>query len=255
MPEEFHDESKLTLPKHCVVPIEARLDKNLSYGAQIFLGELHVLANKFGYCFAEDDQLAEMKECAVRTIQRWLKELEDGGHIWRCTENVLVTENGKPVWKKKRKVYVDSQIKVQARKKESKKDCGTAKNGECREHAKNGGSIEPAKNGAYKYRTNRNTECLSTELEFCSSVDGNLSNNAYDDPLPKDPGRDVKSELHRVGCDRNFIKEMIRRFSPERILNGLTYAIQQRERKNIKNFFGYLRSSIESGRVWTFTEY
>ena len=97
----------LYLPKFCIVPLAARLDKTLSDSAKIYLGELNALTNKFGYCWASDERLAEMKEVSVRTIKNWHKDLEDRGFIKRdtWTEHVKDPEKGILV-RKKRKIYI-----------------------------------------------------------------------------------------------------------------------------------------------------
>jgi len=64
----------------------------------------------------------------------------------------------------------------------------------------------------------------------------------------------TESQLRKFGCDNNFIKEMLKRFTPKRILNGGIYTCEQLKRKAIGNRFGYLRRAIEDGREWIFTE-
>lgn len=103
-----HTESKLYLPKHCIVPLEVRLDDSIPDGAKIYLGELNVLANKFGYVFASDEALAEMKGMSVRSIERWHEVLEKGGHIYRQTwREHYKDDNEKGVKiKSKRRIYI-----------------------------------------------------------------------------------------------------------------------------------------------------
>lgn len=107
------EEEKLYLPRFCVVPLDARLDPNISDGAKIYLGELNVLANRYGYCFASDKQLAEMKGVGERTIKRWHDELETNGHIYRQTwREHYKNKDGKGVLiRSKRRIYIkDSGI-------------------------------------------------------------------------------------------------------------------------------------------------
>jgi len=100
--------STLYLPSLCVVPIEARRDKTLTDAAKIYLGELNVLAQGYGYCWASDENLAQMKGVCLRTIKNWHKELDDGGYITRDTwrSHVMSPETGKLELKTKRKIYV-----------------------------------------------------------------------------------------------------------------------------------------------------
>lgn len=101
-----HDESRLYLPSLCVVSVEARKCAGLSDAARIYLGELWVFANKFGYVYASDEQLADMKGVGLRTIKRWHLELETNGFIRRDTSRSHVkTERGVEV-RSKRKIYI-----------------------------------------------------------------------------------------------------------------------------------------------------
>ena len=119
MSESYHDDElnsnpeknnpeKLYLPKFCIVPLAARLDKDLTPAAQIYLGELNVLTNLNGYCWASDEKLAEMKSVSVRTIKNWHTELADKGFIKRDTWRVHVKVPGKKGLQIKthRKIYV-----------------------------------------------------------------------------------------------------------------------------------------------------
>lgn len=98
----------LYLPKYCIVPLAAREDKTLNDSAKIYLGEINVLTNKFGYCCATDEQLSEMKDCSVRTIKNWHTELEKRGFIRRDTwREHYKNPNGCGVLvRSKRKLYV-----------------------------------------------------------------------------------------------------------------------------------------------------
>ena len=78
----------LELPSTCIIPAFVRSNKNLPDAAKIYYGELFVLASKFGYCFATDEQLSKMKEVSIGTIERWNLLLEDEGLINRCTRSV-----------------------------------------------------------------------------------------------------------------------------------------------------------------------
>jgi len=103
---ENNKSKKLYLPRFCIVPLQARLDKSLNDAAKIYLGELNALSNKFGYCYASDEQLAEMKQVSVRTIERWNKDLQERGFLIRDTTHTHVkTEKGVEV-RKSRKMYV-----------------------------------------------------------------------------------------------------------------------------------------------------
>lgn len=113
----------LYLPKFCIVPLEARLlpAKDLPDSAKIYLGELNVLCNEHGYCWASDEELALMKKVSIRTIQNWHTCLEKLGFISRDTwkEHIKV-EGVKGVQvRTKRKIYINetpSQSKNNSKK-------------------------------------------------------------------------------------------------------------------------------------------
>lgn len=83
--EPSEESPKLYLPMFCVVPLEARQNSKLTDSSKIYLGELSVLTNLHGYCWASDEDLSKMKGVSIRTIQNWHKELEDNGFIKRET--------------------------------------------------------------------------------------------------------------------------------------------------------------------------
>lgn len=102
-------ETKLDLPYLAVIPYNILIDNDLNPAAKIFYGCLVGLSKKEGYCYASDEQLAEQHSVDVRTIKRWLKSLEEKGFISRHTKNVpYKTDEGKLIWRKKRKIYTGS---------------------------------------------------------------------------------------------------------------------------------------------------
>ena len=103
-----HNENKLYLPKLCVVPLRVREDNSIPDAAKIYIGELNALTNKFGYAFASDEALAEMKGVSIQTIERWNMLLEKGGHIYRETtkEHDTAEDQRGVLIRTKRKIYI-----------------------------------------------------------------------------------------------------------------------------------------------------
>ncbi len=139
-----------------VIPYKILVDDTIPDAAKIFFGQLSGLSVKFGYCFACDEQLASMKKTNIRNVERWLKLLEDAGHIFRETYNDLIkNEDGTHRWVKRRKIHInhayspEMPIENLRKQRDSKKVCEPDKNGGSIEPDKNGGSIEPDKNGGY----------------------------------------------------------------------------------------------------------
>jgi len=152
----------LDLPFIAHIPYSVQIDENISDAAKIFFGQICGLSIKYGYIFATDEQLAQMKKTEIRNIQRWMKELEENGHLTRLTNNEHVKqEDGSYRWIKKRKIFIGESF--------SKKVCEHAKNVAFIEHDKNVHSNEHDKNVHYKVAIQDNKGILQPELASSAS--------------------------------------------------------------------------------------
>lgn len=151
-------EKELDLPYIAIIPYHVQTCETLSDAAKLYYGQIVGLSKKTGYLWASDEQLAQMKNTSVRNIQRWNKELEEAGFVYRETKNYPTKkDDGSFAWEKRRKIWVNESFKrlhpepqnpeENAENQDSNNSCGTAKNGDSIGTAKNGESIEPAKNG------------------------------------------------------------------------------------------------------------
>lgn len=133
----------LELPAFAIIPFRVLSDKNISEAAKIHFGILTGLSHTYGYCWATDEQLAQLHQTSKRTVENWNRELSDAGHIIRDTENVCIKkEGGGHQWVKKRKIYTNDAV--------SKKLSETTENGDSDGSAKNGDSDGTTENGGYK---------------------------------------------------------------------------------------------------------
>jgi len=99
--------SSLEMPYAAIIPFKILADKQLHATAKIFYGCLVGLAKNEGYCYASDDQLAEMFGVTDRQINRWLGLLEKKNYISRHTVNLPHrNDDGVTFWRKTRKIYV-----------------------------------------------------------------------------------------------------------------------------------------------------
>lgn len=98
-------------PYSSYIPSQVLYDDSISDSVKVYYGQLRSLANKFGYVFASDLYLSEMKRIPIRTIQYWNMKLEKAGHIRREIKMVC-DRNAKGVtfWKKTRKIYIDENF-------------------------------------------------------------------------------------------------------------------------------------------------
>lgn len=66
---------------YAVIPAEIRY-ADIPLGSRMLFGELTALSNKEGYCWATNSYFAELYNVEIRTIQNWLKALQDAGFIF-----------------------------------------------------------------------------------------------------------------------------------------------------------------------------
>lgn len=89
-------ESTIHIPKNAehfqlpsfdaVIPAFVRYDSNLSNNAKLLYGEIRALTNAYGFCWASNEYFAALYQVDVRTIKRWLENLENAGHIVQTKE-------------------------------------------------------------------------------------------------------------------------------------------------------------------------
>ena len=97
----------LEFPYISIIPYSVMSCTDLEPNAKLHYGCLAGLSKKEGYCWATDEQLAEMHKVSERQIKRWNDSLEKNGFIKRITENKPYEDSsGRWLWKKKRKIYV-----------------------------------------------------------------------------------------------------------------------------------------------------
>jgi len=149
---EMSELKEILLPEYAILKSPIRECKNIPPEAKIYFGELVVLSNKFGYCFAFDEQLAKMKGVSIKTIERWNMLLEKEGFIRRDTKSVPCTMENKDKfkWKRKRKIFIFENP--------SNNFTEPLNSEGIIEPLKNEGFIEPLKNEGYKGKPSKGKE-------------------------------------------------------------------------------------------------
>lgn len=71
---------------YAIIPADVRYDENLIQGAKLLYGEITALCNEKGYCWASDNYFANLYGTTKKTIQTWLKSLENQGYVQREVE-------------------------------------------------------------------------------------------------------------------------------------------------------------------------
>ena len=66
---------------YSIIPADLRYDKRLKATEKIFFSEISALTNLHGYCYAGNKYFSNLYGCDVRTITRWVTNLEKLGYI------------------------------------------------------------------------------------------------------------------------------------------------------------------------------
>lgn len=87
----------------CVMPSHLLLNRNVEPSAKLFYLFIRNLCNQNGYCFARNKYLAELTNSDIRSVQRWLKSLED--------EFYIEVEFDDSVFNDERKIFIIDKFK------------------------------------------------------------------------------------------------------------------------------------------------
>lgn len=66
---------------YTMLPAAVRYDKNLKPAEKLLFAEISALTNVTGYCYARNAYFQELFNASTRTVQGWLKHLQDCGYI------------------------------------------------------------------------------------------------------------------------------------------------------------------------------
>lgn len=66
---------------YAILPASVRYDNRLKAAEKIFYAEITALADKTGYCYAGNGYFCELYNTAERTVQRWVKHLQELGYL------------------------------------------------------------------------------------------------------------------------------------------------------------------------------
>lgn len=75
--------------KFVQIPIDIIIDETIPPLARLLYGEILVLSNKDGYCFATNQYLGQINKVDSRTIRRLIHTLEDKNYIKVVVNNKL----------------------------------------------------------------------------------------------------------------------------------------------------------------------
>lgn len=66
---------------YAIIPATIRYSKDLKPNEKLLYGEITALANRFGYCYAQNRYFAELYDVSIETVSRWLSHLQKLGFI------------------------------------------------------------------------------------------------------------------------------------------------------------------------------
>ena len=95
---------------YAVIPASVRYDNELLPNSKLLYAEITALSSSKGICWASDDYFCKLYSAKRRTIQSWLKQLEDKGYITRQ----VIYKNGTKEIEKRTISIVDTLLQKSA---------------------------------------------------------------------------------------------------------------------------------------------
>lgn len=75
----MYEENKINY--YAIIPATVRYDKELKPAEKLLYGEVTALANKNGYCYAQNRYFANLYNVSIETVSRWMSHLQKLGYI------------------------------------------------------------------------------------------------------------------------------------------------------------------------------
>lgn len=89
---------------YSIIPANVRYDEGLKANEKLLYGEITALANKNGYCWAENKYFGDLYGVEKETVSRWVSNLEKQGYI----RTELIRGAGKEI--KERRIYIQGPL-------------------------------------------------------------------------------------------------------------------------------------------------
>ena len=75
----MYEENKINY--YAIIPATVRYDNELKPAEKLLYGEVTALANKNGYCYAQNRYFANLYNVSIETVSRWISHLQKLGYI------------------------------------------------------------------------------------------------------------------------------------------------------------------------------
>ena len=66
---------------YAILPASVRYDNRLKAAEKIFYAEITALSDQSGYCYAGNGYFCQLYDTTDRTVQRWVKHLQELGYV------------------------------------------------------------------------------------------------------------------------------------------------------------------------------
>ena len=66
---------------YAIIPAKVRYDNQLKHAEKVLYAEITTLANKYGYCYAQNKYFANLYIVTVVSVSRWIAHLKELGYI------------------------------------------------------------------------------------------------------------------------------------------------------------------------------
>lgn len=225
---ESNEHKKLDHPYLAVIPYNILSDKNITDGAKLHFCYLSALAKNEGYCWATNQQLAEVQGKSAKTISGYNTELKNSGHI-EIEENHIPyrTEEERLLWKNRKKIYVDlAFVRKEVIKKESPKvDIKTIS------------EITTAPKTLLSIDSAENVTPLSIKDKYKKSIEDDFLKK---ETLNTKQNTELKAKMEEAGLDNSAIN-FSKKYSDEKIEIALHKLKQYKPNKPSGYFIGLLK--------------
>lgn len=106
---------------YAILNKKIRYDKTISLSAKMLFGVIESLCFKEGFCWAANKYFADLYQVSIKTVEKWIKDLDTHGYI---TRTLIFYPNSKKIKQRILKIKV-KDISLKKTKKNTPKPAKT----------------------------------------------------------------------------------------------------------------------------------